>query len=493
VTPEQWTRVRELFEAALDRPGTEVAAWLEAETKNDRAVRDEVLSLLDHNSRAGAFLDQPIAERVPSLLAGDADHGALEPGTMVGDYTIVRELGRGGMGRVYLASDGRLGRQVALKALAPDFTRDPSHRMRLRREAQAAAQLTHPGICTVYALEEVDDALYIATEFVDGRTLREEIVDGRRPSPDKAMRTAHEVASALASAHARGITHRDLKPENVMRTADGRLKVLDFGLARMDSAAAMAPRPIPVTSPGMIIGTPAYMAPEQLNAQPVDARTDVFAFGILMYEFISGLHPFAAASELASVARVLESQARPLSERCPEVPRGLADIVDRCLRKAPADRPASAAEIVGALEASRSRRDGTRSMTWWRTHQLATIALYVVATTVAWQVKESFPGSMTLWLFVGLGIGAATGGIVRGHLVFTEQMNRPRLTAEWHRTERVSRIVDLLMAACLFVDALIVAPTRPLWAVLTMPLALGIALARLLMEPATSAAAFDRT
>src|SRR5688572_6756353 len=159
----------------------------------------------------------------------------LEPGTVLGSYTVVREIGRGGMGRVYLASDGRLGRTVALKALPPQLTREPLHRDRLRREARAAAVLTHPGICTVYALEEFDGELYIATEFVEGHTLREEIAEGKRPSLEAIVTTARDLASALASAHAKGITHRDLKPENIMRTRERRIKVLDFGLARVEA------------------------------------------------------------------------------------------------------------------------------------------------------------------------------------------------------------------------------------------------------------------
>ena len=195
-------------------------------------MRAEVRSLLDHHSRAGSFLTQPVAEAAPHLLE---DEHTLEPGTVLGSYTVVREIGRGGMGRVYLASDARLGRTVALKALAPQLTREAHHRDRLRREARAAAVLTHPGICTVYALEEFDGELYIATEFVEGHTLRDEIAAEQRPSLDAIVATARELASALASAHAKGITHRDLKPENVMRTQDGRIKMLDFGLARVET------------------------------------------------------------------------------------------------------------------------------------------------------------------------------------------------------------------------------------------------------------------
>ena len=169
-----------------------------------------------------------MSERFPALL--DDDEAAYAAGRVIGPYTIVRELGRGGMGRVYLASDARLGRNVALKAIAPRLIGDPAQRERLRREARAAAGLTHPGICTVYALEEYDGDLFIAAEYMDGRTLREEIAGGSRPLAADILRTARDIAAALASAHASGIVHRDLKPENVMRTSDGRVKILDFGL-----------------------------------------------------------------------------------------------------------------------------------------------------------------------------------------------------------------------------------------------------------------------
>src|SRR5688572_2430241 len=187
MTREQWQRVRELFERALDAEPADAAAWLSREAGGDEQVRAEVESLLRHHTRAGSFLSQPLSDHVPDLLAEDRE---LQPGQVVGSYTIVREVGRGGMGRVYLATDARLGRTVALKALPPQLTREPVHRDRLRREARAAAVLTHPGICTVYALEEFDGELYIASEFVEGHTLRDEIAGGKRPSLEMILTTA---------------------------------------------------------------------------------------------------------------------------------------------------------------------------------------------------------------------------------------------------------------------------------------------------------------
>ena len=497
-TSEQWQRVRELFEAALDVEPADRHEWLKRQ-QAEPAVRAEVESLIEHHSRAGSFLEDPVPERMPALLEGPEEpweSDALEAGAVVGQYTIVRELGRGAMGRVYLATDARLGRSVALKALAPHLTGDPSHRERMRREAQAAAALTHSGICTVYALEEIDGQLFIASELVDGHTLRDEIANNKiaRPASAAIAATARELAEALASAHAKGITHRDFKPENVMRDRAGRLKVLDFGLARMAEPAVAAPAGMLATVPGALVGTPAYMAPEQLNAQPTDARTDVFAFGVVMYEYACGAHPFEASTPLGLVARVLESDARPLADRTRHIPAHVATVVDRCLRKSPADRFASAIEIVAALRAGDAGASSSlsvgRAVAWWRAHQVIVMAVYVAATTISWSIKEAFRGSLSLWLFVGLGLGAAIAGISRGHLLFTSAVNRPHLTAERLRVRRPMMIVDVIMACGLAADGLSIAAVRPLWGMLTIALAAGIALAATLMEPATTAATF---
>jgi predicted Ser/Thr protein kinase len=485
MTSDQRRRVRDLFEAAIDRDPAGVKSWVGMEAADDPMVRDEVLSLVEHHSRAGLFLADPLVDREPGLLDEEVP---LAAGAAVGTYTIVREIGRGGMGRVYLASDARLGRTVALKALAPHLVRDPAQRERLKREARAAARLTHPGICTVYALEEIDGDLFIATEFVDGHTVGEEIRSGRRPSSADVLRTAQELAAALASAHASGIVHRDLKPDNVMRGRDGRLKILDFGLAQIESTyGAASPR---VTQTGVMVGTPAYMAPEQINGLPIDARADVFAFGVLLYEYACGVHPFEGSTALAVIARVLESDARPIAALCPELSSGLAQIIARCLKKPPAQRFGSATEIVGALTAVGEARRPAAHATWWRVHQIAIALLYIAGAVLAWQIKEWIETPITVAVFLALGAVATIGGVLRGHLVFTEWMNQPHLTIERRRTSRATRLLDLIAGLLLFTDAAMLASTRALPAVFTLALALGIALASLVLEPATTAAVF---
>ncbi|HZR26857.1 MAG TPA: serine/threonine-protein kinase [Vicinamibacterales bacterium] len=463
MTSEQQRRVRDLFEAALDRDPASAASWVRAAAVDDAAVAEDVVSLLAHHARAGAFLSNPIVERAPDLLVDDPP---LRDGTVVGSYTIVRELGRGGMGRVYLAKDDRLGRTVALKALAPDAIDDASQRERLRREARAAAVLTHPGICTVYALEEIDGELFMATEFVDGHTLRDEI-DRGPATADQVRRTAEDLAAALASAHAHGIVHRDLKPENIMRSREGRLKILDFGLARLVEPSDAAAGPLRVTHTGVIVGTPAYMAPEQLRRETVDARADVFAFGVVMYEYACGVHPLRAREATA-------------------IPGAIGHVIGRCMREVPADRFASAAEVLVALRAS----DATHSARWWRMHQLVVSVLYLAGAVLAWQLKEWRETPISVALFLGLSAAATIGAVLRGHLIFTERMNRARLDHERRRMTRAMRFVDVAVTTMLAADGVLIAGVRALGAVGAFSLAVGVLLAAVVLEPATTAAVF---
>jgi hypothetical protein len=445
-----------------------------------------VLSLLEHHSTAGRFLEAGIDELTTQLFT---DEQGLTPGAMVGSYTIIRELGRGGMGRVYLASDARLGRHVALKVLAPHLLSDPRQRERLRREARAAAALTHPGICTVYALEEIDGALYISSEFIDGRTLRDEIERGIRPSAAELASTALELADALASAHAAGVVHRDLKPENIMRTASGRWKILDFGLARLEQADR-AQRSF-ASIPGTMLGTPAYMAPEQINGGSIDARADVFALGVLLYEYASGTHPFSGSTMLATVSRIMNSEAAPLSALGVHVDPRVEGVIRRCLQKAPADRFASAAEVVEALgDASRVPAESRPSTAWWRVHQIIVFVLYVSGVVNGWRIKDALGTPLTLGLFLGLGAAGTIGGVLRGHLLFTERVNRRRFMLEQRRTAPALRICDLIVAVLMVADGVAIAGRSAVSAVMTLSLGLGLAAAALVLEPSTTAAAF---
>lgn len=488
MTSAQWQRVRDLFERALDQQPADIVAWLEAEAVDDDKVRAEVASLLQQQSKVGDFMAQPVVGRLPHLLA---DEESLRPGQVVGPYTITREAGRGGMGRVYLATDTRLGRRVALKALSPELGGDSHERERLKREARAAASLAHSGICTVYALEEIEGQLFIASEFIDGRTLRDEIKNGLRPSARQALDTARQLASALASAHVKGIVHRDLKPENVMRTREGQLKILDFGLARMEHGAAemIATR---VTVPGAIVGTPAYMAPEQLNGKQADARSDVFAYGVMMYEYIAGSHPFCATSSLALAARVLESDAAPLGRLAGEVPPRLVEVIERCLQKDPNRRLQSAVEIELALEnGDVAAPQPVPAAGWWRTHHLSILALYGLVAFVAWLAKEWQPG----WpnrVFVLVSVLATIGGVLRAHLLFIERVHASGLGPARQRAEPVTWLVDLGIGVALLADGVMLLPTREVAGVLVSALGVGLALARIVIEPSTATAAFAR-
>ncbi len=398
MTPERWRRIRSLFEEALEREPGGLDGWLAEHAPDDPALRAEVRSLLDHHTRAGSFLEQPAAESLGHLLATDA---GLAPGDVVGTYTIVRELGRGGMGRVYLASDTRLGRPVAIKALARELTGGHGHRERFRREARAAAALSHPGICAVYALEEIDDELFIVSEYLEGETLRAGIARGDRPAPAEMIRTARELASALACAHDAGFAHGDLKPENVMRTVDGRVRILDFGLARVAEVADGERET--ASGPAPLVGTPAYMSPEQLNGSRVDLRADLFAFGVLMCEYVSGVHPFQAGTALATYGRILEAEPARLTDLVPDVPPALAAAIERCLRKVPAERYASAGDLEADLHRQAAPASArTDSRRWWRIHQFVLVGLYGVAAVLAWQVKEWNGAIPPVWLFVVL-------------------------------------------------------------------------------------------
>ena len=275
-------------------------------------------------------------------------------GQTVSHYKITAKLGAGGMGEVYLATDLKLDRPVALKFLPEGLARDPEARERLLREAKAASQLNHPNILTIHAVEEADDPAFIVMEYVAGQTLRELIATGN-VRLGQAVKIAQDVASALEAAHEAGIVHRDIKPDNILIGQDGRTRVGDFGLAKTGDIGRLS-------GPHILIGTVSYMSPEQTRGEPVDHRTDVWALGVVLYEMITGQRPFGGDYEQAVIYAILNEEPKPLSELRPDVPANLEIVVGKALQKIPADRYASAAELAADLAASpdASRLDALR-------------------------------------------------------------------------------------------------------------------------------------
>jgi serine/threonine protein kinase/Flp pilus assembly protein TadD len=278
---------------------------------------------------------------------------SLTSGTRLGTYEIVGPLGAGGMGEVYRAKDLRLGRDVALKVLPADVASHPEHLARFEREARMVAGLNHPNIVVLYSVEDEDCVRFLTMELVEGQSLDTYLMPAGLPLP-RVFDFGIALADALAAAHEKGVVHRDLKPANVMLTRDGRVKVLDFGLAKIDGSVARS-RPLTelstemATREGVVMGTMPYMSPEQLQGQALDHRTDIFSLGVMLYEMASGERPFRGISSAELASAILRDTPRPLLERRKDLPEGLTRIIGRCLEKSPADRFPSARDVQSAL------------------------------------------------------------------------------------------------------------------------------------------------
>jgi Tol biopolymer transport system component len=282
---------------------------------------------------------------------------SLQAGTRLGPYDVLSRIGAGGMGEVWLATEVRLQRKVALKLLPPDLTRDPARIHRFEQEARAASALNHPNVCTIHALETSEGQHYIAMEYVEGETLRRRIGAGRLSIPE-ALDIAVQIANALVAAHAAGIVHRDIKPENVMVRPDGLVKVLDFGLVKLtatpDSPASEPTQTAFHTDAGSVVGTVAYMSPEQARAQQVDGRTDVWSLGVVLYEMVAGRPPFAGSSRSDVLAAILDRDPDPLARFDPRVPPELQRITTKALRKDRVQRYQTVLDLQLDLEAIRA-------------------------------------------------------------------------------------------------------------------------------------------
>jgi len=340
-------------------PPDKRAAYVDDACRGDESLREAVESLLKSHEQTNNFIDAPAYQAAAEMLASDVD---FKPGQQMAHYRIVSLIGEGGMGRVYLAEDTKLQRRVALKFLSRTLTEDHDRLRRFEREAQAASSLNHPNILTIHEISEAEGYQFIATEFIEGRTLRERLRSG--VDLDETVEIAIQITSALIAAHRVEIVHRDIKPENIMiRREDGLVKVLDFGLAKMSEPPAgaggfnadnEAPSQFK-TNPGVLMGTVAYMSPEQARGDEIDERTDIWSLGVVLYELLGGRPPFETPIASEVIKLILEQDPPPLTQYTREIPRELERIVSKALIKNREDRYQTSKELLTDLHGLRQQ------------------------------------------------------------------------------------------------------------------------------------------
>jgi serine/threonine protein kinase/tetratricopeptide (TPR) repeat protein len=359
VKAERWQQVEQLYHAAAARSAEERAAFLAEACAGDERLRREVESLLAYEDQAEDFIESPALEVAAKTMV-DNQGVTVVAGQRINQYKIISPLGTGGMGEVYLADDSRLGRRVALKFLPAHFTQDKQHLRRFEQEARSVAALSHPSVCVIHEVVKTEAGRHcIVMEYVEGATLRKRLAEGPLKMAET-LDVAIQVTSALAAAHAAGIVHRDIKPENIMLRHDGYVKVLDFGLAKLTEKE---PAPLDSegetralelrTSPGIVMGTVAYMSPEQARGLPVDARTDIWSLGVLLYEMVCGKNPFQGATPLDVIISIADREPLPLMKCAPEASIELERIVKKALAKVQEERYQTANDLLVDLKSLR--------------------------------------------------------------------------------------------------------------------------------------------
>ena len=351
---ERWQQVERVYHSVVAKPSSERSGFLDEACAGDEELRREVESLRAYEDRAQTFIESPALDIAARMMADEASR-AVTIGESFNQYRIVSQLGAGGMGEVYLADDTRLRRRVALKFLPAALTRDKRHLHRFEIEARAIAALSHPNVCAIHEVLQTEDGRHcIVMEYVEGVALRERMTSGPI-RVHEALDIAIQIASALSSAHAAGIVHRDIKPENVMLRRDGYVKVLDFGLAKLADRLDVVDSQVETraielkTAPGMVMGTVAYMSPEQARGLSVDVRTDVWSLGVVLYEMVAGRKPFSGETPTDVIISIVQREPDPLSKAAPEaIP--LQRIVMKALAKDPDERYQTADEIAAALK-----------------------------------------------------------------------------------------------------------------------------------------------
>jgi len=354
VNQERWQHIEKLYHAALERDPAGRATFLQQACAGDEELHREVESLLAHGERTGSFLEAPAIEAAAKVMG--KEQGVSLIGRQLGSYHVLAKIGAGGMGEVYLAKDMKLKREVALKVLPPAMARDPERVARFRREAQLLASLNHKHIAAIYGFEESPEANFLVLELVEGDTLAERIARAGPLPVSEALGIAQQIAEALEYAHKKAVTHRDIKPANVKLTPEGEVKVLDFGLAKVfegdEAGVDLSELPTLSAAPtkeGQILGTPAYMSPGQVRGKAVDKRTDIWAFGCVLYELLTGRRAFQGETLSDTLAAVLERepnwQALP-----PATPERVRELLQRCLEKDVNRRRRDMGDIHNELE-----------------------------------------------------------------------------------------------------------------------------------------------
>jgi eukaryotic-like serine/threonine-protein kinase len=350
---ENWQKVREVFDTALRQEPEERQNYLNEACGDDKNLLTEVESLFSSLAKSDEFLETPAVAHVADII--ESPTNPLAPGTRFGHYELIRQIGIGGMGEVYLAKDQELDRQVAIKILNEEFSRDESNLERFVREAKATSALNHPNILVIHEIGESEAGHYIASEFIEGRTLREVLTQSQM-SLGEVLDVSIQIAGALSTAHEAHLIHRDIKPENVMVRPDGYVKVLDFGLAKLveqENKSFIGLEDATTrnrTAKGVILGTVNYMSPEQAKGEQVDERTDIFSLGVVISEMITGRTPFAGDSPSETFANLINAEPQPLSRFASNVPDELKRIVAKTLRKNKKERYQTMKDVLTDLK-----------------------------------------------------------------------------------------------------------------------------------------------
>jgi eukaryotic-like serine/threonine-protein kinase len=443
---DRWQRAKEIYQSVIEQEPRQREAFIEKACAGDESLRKEVESLLGYRPAAESLMASPALEVAARELAEEPI--ADLSGRSLLHYRIEEKIGEGGMGVVYRALDTRLDREVALKLLAPELAGDRNFRERFDREAKVISRLDHPNICALHDVGEQEGVHFLVMQYLAGETLAERLKRGPLPF-DRALRHAIEIAEALDTAHRHGIVHRDLKPGNVMLTQTG-TKLLDFGLAKTSPAAGEAAASIlptagaPITKKGAVLGTYQYMAPEQLKGGEADARADIFAFGAVLYEMLTGKRAFEGTNQAGVIAAIMSSEPPPVSSRRTMTPPALDRLVEHCLAKDPNDRKQSLHDVALELQwladagpmavMGRSNR-----LPAWGGYALAALAVAALVLTFVWRgSQEAVPQPALVHTLLPPPVGYAFGDRVAvspdGSKLAAEVFDASRASRLWVRS-----------------------------------------------------------